>query len=317
MAVYAPGDNPPPNIDPGMWARLMGYAGGFNPIGSAQAAPAPAPGPRPFQGPGTAGQSGGWPVNAAGQPQYALPHVREALAGGAGDTNTPAILPHLTGDGPNVPGRPILPYTNPNTREIANAADIPTNLPPAASGRGGGIGSDANFPVLGAGGFPTTYAPPGQQPPMPTPIPPGASPSTTVASAPRPAAIDPRMTGVVPPNATAQAPSNPFATLDYRPNANPGIGGGMLGGALASPRGQGGPNVSTALDLSGLFGGGRPAAAAPASSTLPKKKINVGKIPPDMRAEVPPDATSKAPSDYGPLQRNRRWKLKGDPALYS
>ena len=37
MAVHAPGDTPDPNADPGMWARLMGFVNGLNPIGSAQA----------------------------------------------------------------------------------------------------------------------------------------------------------------------------------------------------------------------------------------------------------------------------------------
>jgi hypothetical protein len=294
MAVYAPGDSPPdPNSiaqDPGMWARLMGYV---NPIGSAQAAEAP-------RGPASSGtaapgvQYGGHPANQYGQPIYGLDALKSAINSGPGNTNTPAILPHLTGDGPNVQGRPILPYLNPNTRELANAAAIPTDLPPPAPGN------------------PTPWFTPSN-----TPLPwrgPDATPATTAPLPPsRPAAIDPRMTGVVPPSATAQAPSSMFTTFD-RPNMNPGTGGGMLGGALASPRGTGGPSQMGMLDLSGLFGGGGQ-ASAPASSTLPRKKINVGKIPDNARAEVPPDTTSKAPSDYGPLQRNRRWKME-NPDLY-
>ena len=58
----------------------------------------------------------------------------------------------------------------------------------------------------------------------------------------------------------------------------------------------------TALDLSGLFGGGRPAAAAaiPASATAlaPANKI------PATRSVA---ATNVAPLAYGPLQRGRRW----------
>jgi hypothetical protein len=77
---------------------------------------------------------------------------------------------------------------------------------------------------------------------------------------------------------------------------DPGTGGGMLGGALASPagpRGAGGPPQMGMLDLSGLFGGGGAAAApAPSTSTLPRKKINVGKIPNSARAEVPPKPKS-------------------------
>lgn len=307
MAVHAPGDDPPPNaIDPGMWARLMGYASGLSPIGSANAAEAPQPGG--FQGPGTQAQSGGYPVNQAGQPQYAFPHIREALASGPGDTNTPAILPHLTGNGPNVQGRPILPYTDPNTRELAKAASIPTDLPPAgpaAPSRPSGIGSDANFPVLGVGGFPTTYGAPGQQPPEL--IPPGATPATTVANAPLPpprpaglgATIDPRMRGEVPP---AVAPG--WGTFD-RPNQNPGLGGGMMGGALAGGRGGGGPSQMGMLDLSGIFRGGQPAAPAAAAPAQPRTKIDVGKIPADARAEVPPVKRSKAPWGYGPYQKGK------------
>ena len=52
MAVFAPGDSPPDDgsgagMDPGMWARLMGY---INPIGSAQADTL-AQGPNPLANP--------------------------------------------------------------------------------------------------------------------------------------------------------------------------------------------------------------------------------------------------------------------------
>jgi hypothetical protein len=39
-------------------------------------------------------------------------------------------------------------------------------------------------------------------------------------------------------------------------------------------------------------GGGMLAAPAPSTSTLPRKKINVGKIPDSARAEVPPKPKS-------------------------
>ena len=307
MAVFAPGDSPPDDgsgagVDPGMWARLMGY---INPIGSANAAPAPAaaPGGR-FQGPGTQAQSGGYPVNAAGQPQYAVGPINQAMQSGAGNTNTPAILPHLTGDGPNVQGRPVLPYLNPNTRDLSAAAAIPTNLPPqAAAARPGGIGSDANFPVMGAGGFPTTYAAPGQQPAGP------GGPGPLIAHQPSihpvvarggggGAAIDPRMRGQVP---AAAAPPAGWGVID-RPNANPGTGGGMLGAGNQGPRGNGGAPSMGAFNFASLFGGqpaAAPAAAAP--SALPRQKIKV-KIPASATAEVPP-VTSNAPSNYGPLQQ--------------
>ena len=312
MAVYDLGDgsSPPPNaVDPGTWARLMGYVGNNPPASSNM-----------FRGggygggqssinanfdvnhPGAGNPEAGHPTNAAGQPLYAFPHIQQALASGAGNTNVPAVLPHLTGDGPNVQGRPILPYANPNTAALANAAQIPTDLPPAAPAapaRPGGIGSDANFPVMGAGGFPTTYAPPGQQPPVPALS--GSTPATTVASAPlppvRPAApaatMDPRMRGEVPP---AVQPG--WGTIS-RPNQNPGTGGGMLGpgGALASPRGGGGPDQMGVFNFGNLFGGQPAAAAAPAAQ--PRTKIDVGKIPPNARAEVPPRNKS------GPMDQAR------------
>ena len=103
------------------------------------------------------------------------------------------------------------------------------------------IGSDANFPVMGASGFPGTYAAPGQQPPMPTA--PAAttgvfnSPAdSSVRPPPRPA-IDPRHVDL----GYYQNPR--FTTID-RPNAP----------AAGNARGGGGPvNPMGALDLSGLF----------------------------------------------------------------
>ncbi len=289
MAVFAPGDTPdptqpPPGVDPGMWARIMGFAGNLNPIGSAQAAPAPNPltNPSPVD-PRLAG--GGPPVPPLlDQRQRALRDAQAQLGAG------PPI---------NFNRQPTLGPNNP----IASAASIPTTLPPVAAAspsRPGGIGSDANFPVMGAGGFPTTYAPPGQQPAGPDgPILPAAHPA--VAAAPTHAhpvaSIDPRMRAQA---AAAPAVNPGWGPID-RPNANPGTGGGMLGGALAGPRGGGGAPQMGAFNFASLFGGGQPVAAAAAPSTLPRKKINVGKIPASARAEVPP--VSKAPSDYGPLQK--------------
>jgi hypothetical protein len=94
---------------------------------------------------------------------------------------------------------------------------------------------------------------------------------------------------------------------------DPGTGGGMLGGALASPagpRGTGGPATMGMLDLSGLFGGGGAAAAAPtpSTSTLPRKKINVGKIPDSARAEVPPEASGVIDPSIIARQRMKRPK---------
>ena len=129
----------------------------------------------------------------------------------------------------------------------------------------------------------------------------GSTPATTVAINPR-VAVNPRMRGEVPP---AQSP---WITSAFdRPNMNPGLGGGMMGGALAanqSGRGGGGPSQMGMLDLSGIFRGGQPAAAA-AAPAQPRTKIDVGKIPANARAEVPPVKRSKAPWGYGPYQKGK------------
>ena len=234
MAVYAPGDTPPvdPNADPGMWARLMGFVGGLNPIGGAQAAEAPPQGPGPPVDPDAAAR------------RAAIERLKPMMAS-PGNTNTPAIMPHMFGDGPNVQGRPVLPYIDPRTGQLANAAAIPTNLPPGAPSpaRPGGIGSDANFPVMGAGGFPTTYAPPGQQPPVPTPV---GSPAPAVPPPrPRIVAQPVRKPVRIPASATASVPAagSPWVTRDAQ-NQD------WSGGALA----RGGTRQMGMLDLSKLFG---------------------------------------------------------------
>ena len=123
------------------------------------------------------------------------------------------------------------------------------------------------------------------------------------------------------------ASSNPrFVGLD-RPNANPGIGGGMLGGARGGPQG-------TALNLAGLFGGGGVNPNAPAANAQPVSGRVAGPLAgssPGMRAVAPSgddwdidpttgevvpnygplDRTTKAPSNYGPLQRGRTFGYKG------
>ena len=155
MAVHAPGDDD--GSDPGMWARLMNY---INPVGAAQAAPAPAAPPAAaFQGPGTQSQSGGWPVNQAGQPQYAIPPTNQAMAN-PGSTNSPGILPFLNG-GPAAQGGSIMPYLNPNTAALANAASINTDLGGGSSGGGGASGGYPPAIPIGGGPGNTMQAPTG------------------------------------------------------------------------------------------------------------------------------------------------------------
>ena len=312
MTVFAPGDDPPPNaVDPGMWARLMGYAGALSPIGSAQADTLtranplnhPSPVPAALQGGGPpvppAMLGGGQPpapTNPLTQPSPVDPRlvgggppvdadtlarIRASIVGNGGSSGGGGASNHMPWPNQvtdpltrNMPVPPVGDPTNPANRNMPWPNQVnPTGAPPQ-------VGQQ-------------------QQAPPSAPLPPV-----------RPAAtIDPRMRGEVPP---AQSP---WITSAYdRPNMNPGTGGGMLGGALAGPRGAGGPPQMGMLDLSGIFRGGQPAAPAAAQ---PRTKIDVGKIPANARAEVPPDAASKAPSDYGPLQKGRNWKLKNNnPDLY-
>ena len=112
----------------------------------------------------------------------------------------------------------------------------------------GGIGSDANFPVSGAAGFPNTYAPPGQQPAMPNPA---AAPVPGAVGSPAPAMPPPRPRMTVPAARTpapAAAAAGPPPGMVARPNAD------VAGGA----RGRQSVPYMSALDLSKLFQRGQP-----------------------------------------------------------
>lgn len=221
MAVYAPGDTPPvdPNADPGMWARLMGFVGGLNPIGSAQAGEAPPQGPGPPMDPDAAAR------------QAAIERLKPQMAS-PGNTNAPGIMPHIAGDGPNVQGRPVLPYIDPRTGQIANAASIPTDLPPAAAAA------------------PPAAAQPMMPPRTPTPasaygfpLPP-PRPVAPVATAPvrhparKPVRIPASATASVPPGMAKGWTEGEYQNRD------------ISGGALA----RGGTARMGMLDLSKLFG---------------------------------------------------------------
>ena len=127
-------------------------------------------------------------------------------------------------------------------------------------------------------------------------------PDTGVApaggTAPMPARpVTPTPATVYSPTAAAAAAApgrNPF-TWEDRPNAD------VAGGALS----RGGPPKMSMLDLSGLFGGGQPASAAPAA-TQPRTK---SKIPPTAQAEVPPQASG--PMDPSIIARQRKRRFKG------
>jgi hypothetical protein len=115
--------------------------------------------------------------------------------------------------------------------------------PPFA--RRGGIGSDANAPVMGAGGFPTTYAAPGQQSPTPTGSPsdtprPGGS-SASSGSSPSPPRRPKNLGG------QGQAPSAPSPV-----SSNPRFG--LYQAQVAGGRGPLSTNpIYTTLNLADLF----------------------------------------------------------------
>lgn len=131
--------------------------------------------------------------------------------------------------------------------QAAGAMQVPPLPPIASAPQSGGIGSDANRPLMGAGGFPNTYGAPGQQPPVST-----GSPLTPLGQGGIGSDARFPTSGAAPPVKTAPRPVNPaavnlghspFVQID-RPNA-PAAG--------RSP----GPLQMSALDLSGLFRGGR------------------------------------------------------------
>ena len=127
MAVSAPSDDPgyvygsppPPNaIDPGMWARLMGYTSGLNPISSANAAESVQRGPSPAATPTPvplALQSGGPSTAVLGTPDYSglppsistlSPNSQDGLPTSFGGGSfgqggpPPQTMPYAGGQGP-------------------------------------------------------------------------------------------------------------------------------------------------------------------------------------------------------------------------
>jgi hypothetical protein len=188
-------------------------------------------------GPDVTGGGGASPLSylAKGSPAW-----RAAMAAAGVMSPTPAD----TGELPlSLSGaRPMHPSS---TGAMPNPATYPhmpwPGSPPAP--QGGGVGSDANFPVMGAGGFPTTYAAPGRQPASVTMAnaPPG-SPSETprpgLTNAPMPPRRPKNLSGASPASQAAPVGNSRFGTFQYQV---PG-GGGPLS---RSP-------IYTALNL---FGG--------------------------------------------------------------
>ena len=246
--LTAPASGPPPGI-----SLSNGGASAAPPTNAVGMSPHidPATGqPEMLTGPGGLVEKTRGSMNPFGFIGRGNPYWRGAIAAGGILSPTPAETGELTpaqlAHGPSDP-KDLLPPAyrpedDPRYTDNRTFPGWPTPPAPVApAGRPGGIGSDANRPVMGAGGFPTTYANPGAQPAMPNPTPLIGSPAPAVPPV-RPAHL--RGAG---PAAVRQQPNlgayNPFITLPYRPNA-PAEGGG---------RGGGGPPVATALDLSRLF----------------------------------------------------------------
>jgi hypothetical protein len=233
MAVYAPGDSPGDSldpmgqgIDPGMWARLMGY---INPIQPAAAdtlnrAPNPLNNPSPVD---SRLVSGGPPVPPEldrGRQRALLDAQAQLASGSPQNINTP-------------------PTTGPWSG-IQHAAAMPVNLPPA----GGSI-------PIGGGPGNAMQAPTGPQN-----IPIGGGPGnlmeapTGTAAAPMPP-VRPKNLGqpvvrrrpaVIPASATASVPAarSPWIT-DQAQNQDIVRGGALTRGGGGRPMGM--------LDLSRLF----------------------------------------------------------------
>ena len=255
-----PAYTPPPGMSiggahgrgqpPGVVQRFFNA---INPIGSAEAAETGPPTP--------AGGFFSSQLNAAQQPSPAAPQPAP----------TPAAAPAA------------MPAAAPATARAPLAIDNPENALTAAF-TGGYTKPPPNpenaFTAAFTGG-PTAV----DQQHMPWPGGPPVNPTTQYRQPPTRAPSSVNLgygvPGVRPPPvqgpiaALAPPRQGPRFTTIPRPNADPGTGGGMLGGVsgpanigsgYGGARGGGGAPLGTALDLSGLFQHPQPAAAAPAAS---------------------------------------------------
>jgi hypothetical protein len=134
-------------------------------------------------------------------------------------------------------------------------------------------------------------------PPIPRAAAPPGAPSPAVTTAPAataPGVTPPPINGRVNP-ASVNLGNNPWVMMS-RPNANPGIGGGMLGGgSLGGARGTGGPPQMGMLDLSRLFGGGQPQQQQQAAPAGPAIGSPAPAVPP------PRPRGALAPPTPGPM----------------
>ena len=186
-------------------------------------------------------------------------------------------------------GQKIGPWFGGASAAPSSSPAAPATAPPAGA-PSRGIGSDANFPVMGAGSFPTTYGAPGQQPPTPTGPVSGANPANRgVGTTRTPGAGAPQGNPAQTPTpASATRTPSRFVQVD-RPNMDV-AGGGM---------GRGGPPQMTALNLAGLFGGRGQQGANPAN--LPAANAQ------PVRGALAAGGMSNAPWGMGPLQPGMNW----------
>ena len=295
LQQYLSGQAAVPGGGPATWPPYGGHPMNYGP-------PAPTLGgpPQPAQSaPDPNASALGWSLtsNPITRGLNALNPVGSAQAsvlGGRPSSPSRVLPPGAANSLPVASGNPTLQGYNqwlamqldPAASPAGPATAPPTPRGPAAGP--GGIGSDANFPVLGAGGFPTTYDAPGAQPPVPAGVagvnpanrgmgtnrtPGVGAPQGSPSQTPRPANSTPNL-GRYP----------PFSMID-RANAS-------------ATQGQPSRGMQTALDLSSLFGGrGQPATANPADMPAPSAQTVSGQMP----------SMSNAPWGMGPLQKGMNW----------
>jgi hypothetical protein len=262
------------------WARQgVGYPGGPGPTG----------------GPGSAPMGAG---NSASWLQYLQQMFNPISSANAAENNPTAALASLSGGNDNGFNNPYQAAAGANPAQ--GGPYVGSGAPPMAAA----VASDPatrNMP------FPQNPGPAAQNMPFPGQIDPrgyfapsanpnapapNAMPVSAQAPAPAPAPTPgPLATG----GATAVgASANPrFIGID-RPNANPGIGGGMLGGARGGPQG-------TALNLAGLFNGGGPSSRvmSPANTAAPVRGPMARGAPSGDDWDI--DANGNVVPNYGPL----------------
>jgi hypothetical protein len=257
------------------WARQgVGYGGGPGPTGG------------PGSAPMGAGNSASWLQYL--QQMFGISPANAAELGAGGSS---PLSGGNDGNNPYQAAANVAQPSGPSILPQARGAAVPPNI----------IGSQPSIRAV----FPPSILPQARGVAVPPgPMAPGSTTMAPAAAAPGAAnplaAAGPGAAG--PGGATgAGATSNPrFSGID-RPNADPGIGGGMLGGARGGPQ-------ATALNLAGLFGGGgapgAPRGVNPANLPAPAAQTVSGPLAQGGIANAPLPPTM--PDD---LRRQRAIQL--------